>query len=183
MGKRASSSLGLGAPGGGTFTSSMATAASSALRRRTSTQPDPSPPIHSRTRPDPPPAAARPPAAVGSAATSAYPDSRRGSMAAALAAAATDDDLQAAVEAQLRDQYALTSQASRSSCLRTWILFHGAVHASDPNPPPPFPLTPDSILKVSSLFKARRYMSFQNYMYRAKSEHLSLAYRCRRLVA
>ena len=41
-------------------------------------------------------------------------------------------------------------------------------------PPPTFPLTCDSILRVSALFKAGGYLSFENYIYRAKSEHLAL---------
>ena len=71
------------------------------------------------------------------------------------------------------DQYAATSQASRASCLRTWMLFHEAAHASDPDPPPAFPLTPDGIRRVSALFKAGRYISFPNYMFRAKGAHLA----------
>ena len=51
-------------------------------------------------------------------------------MTAAFAAASTDDDLLTAMEAQLHDRYALTSQSSRASCLRTWILFHEAVPTS-----------------------------------------------------
>ena len=41
--------------------------------------------------------------------------------------------------------------------------------------PPPFPLTVDSIQRVSALFKAGNYLSFDNYILRAKSEHLSVS--------
>ena len=146
--KLSNARLGIGAPGGGTFTSAIAKAASHTLRNRTTTVTN-----H------------RPAAAASAActkATSVYTGARRGSMAAALAAASTDEDLQTALEAQLQDRYALTSQSSRASCLRTWILFHEAVHSGLPVPPPPFPLTPDIIHRVSSLFKAGRYMSFSN---------------------
>ena len=37
---------------------------------------------------------------------------------------------------------------------------------------PPFPLTPDKLLRVAAVFKAGGYLSFDNYAYRAKSEHL-----------
>ena len=73
-----------------------------------------------------------------------------------------------------QDKYAATSHASRAAWLRTWMSMHDAVFAREVVRPPPFPLTPLIIDKVATLFKAAGYLSFDNYMFRAKSEHLAL---------
>ena len=73
-----------------------------------------------------------------------------------------------------QDKYAATSHASRAAWLRTWMSVHEAAFAREVVRPPPFPLTPLIIDKVATLFKAAGYLSFDNYMFRAKSEHLLL---------
>ena len=78
-------------------------------------------------------------------------------MAAALAAAATDEQMEFAVQAVVRDRYDETTANSRASWLRTWTTFHKAAYASLESPPPVFPLTSDSILRVAALFKAEEY--------------------------
>ena len=47
-------------------------------------------------------------------------------------------------------------------------------HCRDPDPPAAFPLTEDKILRIAALFKAAGYKSFENYMGRAKNEHISM---------
>ena len=121
------------------------------------------------------PAAAAAPAPVPAASSgSAYPGARRGNIAVALQAAATAAGRQAALDALARDVYAPKSQVVRATWLRTWLTLHEAAHAAVPHSVPPFPLTPDIIARVASLFKAGSYLSFDNYMMRAKSEHLAL---------
>ena len=60
----------------------------------------------------------------------------------------------------------------RASWLRTWLAAHQLAFASSPCAVPPFPLTPHIITRVAAVFKAGGYMSFDNYMYHAKSVHL-----------
>ena len=104
----------------------------------------------------------------------AYPQARRGSIAEALAAAASPETMQEAVDVFRRDKYAASSAAARASWLRTWCTLHSAAHAGERPQAPPFPLTVGSIQKVAALFKAGRYLSFDNYINRAKAEHLAL---------
>lgn len=106
-------------------------------------------------------------------AQSAYPNARRGNLNAALAAAKTPQLLQQTIETFLQDRYALSTQKSRETCLRTWVTMHVNAYQHEPICPPPFPLSVDSIQRVSSLFKAGNYLSFDNYILRAKSEHLA----------
>ena len=92
-------------------------------------------------------------------------------MAVALAAAATDEQMEEAVAAVVRDRFAETTAKSRASWLRTWLILHAAASGVGT---PPFPLTPIIIYGIAVLFKAGKYHSFANYMFRAKAEHMSL---------
>ena len=98
----------------------------------------------------------------------------RGSLSAAAATAASDESMSEAISALLRDQFATSSLAARNSQLKTWHSMHRMAYCRDSNPPAAFPLTEDKILRISALFKASGYKSFENYMGRAKGEHISL---------
>ena len=89
---------------------------------------------------------------VAAAAGPAYPGARRGSLAVALAAAASETEFETAVDDFIRDRYAPKSNAVRATWLRTWLAMHNAAFPG-PDRPPPFPLTPLIICKVSALFK------------------------------
>ena len=156
--------LGIGPPGGGSFNSHSRLALLNATAR-----PAVRPPAAPPTAGVPLPSAAAPmPAAV-------YPGARHGSMAAALQATASDAGMAEAVEALVRDKYAPKTHTVRATWLRTWLAMHAAAFRSEPPPPvPPFPLSPEIIVRVAAMFKAGGYLSFENYMLRAKSEHLGL---------
>ena len=81
--------------------------------------------------------------------------------------------MESAVEALRLDMYAPNTHAVRASWLRTWLSIHHAAFSVG-QPVPPFPLTPLIIRRVAALFKQGGYLSFENYMLRAKAEHLSL---------
>ena len=98
--------------------------------------------------------------------------SRRGSLLAALSAASTPEAFEAALKALIEDRYAATTNRSRASWLKTWLLMHEAVCERTGHNVPPFPLTPDGIYRIAALFKAGGYLSFDNYMLRAKAEHV-----------
>ena len=159
MVKNSSKRLGIGPPGGGTVTAAAA-------RQLTASMPS------HRVRPTLSPAPVRPGSPV--TASSSLPPARRGSLAVALAAAASPESMDAAVHRLLVDRYAPNSNIARASWLRTWLRMHQAAFARSRVQPPPFPLTPEIITRVAALFKAGNYLSFDNYMARAKSEHLSL---------
>ena len=164
MGKRGG---GIGAPGGGSLASAIASAVASrpAAKPRTA-------PLRAQNLPTAVAATSTTPRPAGI--LDPGPGTRRGSLAVALAAAASDEQMEAAVQAVVRDPFAPTTTRARASWLRTWTTLHEAAYASVAVPPSPFPLSCDSILRVSALFKAGGYLSFENYMYRAKSEHLAL---------
>ena len=98
----------------------------------------------------------------------------RGSSSAALSAAATAADLDWAMSDMLAATHANSSRASRASMIRTWTKFHLAAFAHDLAPPEPFPLSPLAIRRVGSLFRAGRYLSFNNYASAARAEHIGL---------
>ena len=144
MGKRGS---GIGAHGGGALASAIA----SAIANRPAAKPRTAPPRANNL----PTAAATTstlprPAGISEPGTG----TRRGSLAVALAAAASDEQMEAAVQAVVRDRFAPTTTRARASWLRTWVTLHDAAYASVAVPPSPFPLSCDSILRVSALFKA-----------------------------
>ena len=74
----------------------------------------------------------------------------------------------------MRMSYSASTARTRSSCLRTWVLLHKAAFPELPKVPP-FPLTVDKIVRVAALFKVGGYLSFANYLGRAKSEHLAVS--------
>ena len=80
----------------------------------------------------------------------------------------------AAISELLRDQFATSSLAARNSQLRTWHSMHRMAFCRESAPPPAFPLTEDKIIRIAALFKAAGYKSFDNYMGRAKAEHIAL---------
>ena len=163
MGKR--SALGIGPAGGG----SISTCA--AIRRpvpKTLRRPLPA------SAPLPKPAGAYASPAAPAKSGPAQPAARRGCLSAALLAARSVGSMEAAVSDLVRDKYAASSHKTRAAWLRTWVALHEAAHAMQPAPPPPFPLTPDGITRTAALFKAGGYLSFANYAFRAKSEHLSM---------
>ena len=98
----------------------------------------------------------------------------RGSLVAAGATAASDENMAVAIAALLKDQFASTSAAARNSMLRTWMSMHRMAHCRDAEPPPAFPLTEDKLIRIAALFKSAGYKSFDNYLSRAKAEHLAL---------
>ena len=51
-------------------------------------------------------------------------------------------------------------------------MHQAAFEDSDPQPPV-FPLTVEGINKIASLFKAGGYLSYHNYVLRAKGEHMT----------
>ena len=102
------------------------------------------------------------------------PTGHRGSIAAAAATAASEESMATAITKLLRDQFATTSMAARNSQLRTWLSMHRMAFCRSDDPPPPFPLTEDIIVRVAALFKAAGYRSFDNYIGRAKAEHIAL---------
>ena len=53
--------------------------------------------------------------------------------------------------------------------LSTWLAYHSERFGSDL---PPFPITVNSLLAVSSLFKKAGYRSYPNYLSAIKSEHI-----------
>ena len=95
-------------------------------------------------------------------------------MIAALAAAGSDEDFEAAMLALIRDKYAATTNLSRASWLKTWLVFHEAVCERLGLNEPAFPLTPAGVQRIAALFKAGGYLSFDNYMFRAKAEHVAV---------
>jgi len=96
-------------------------------------------------------------------------------MAAALAATADDEALEEAVDRLLQDRYAPNTHRVRATWQRTWMKMHVAAHRRMSPPPSPFPLTPDIIHRVAAMFKAGKYLSFENYMMWAKSEHIAVS--------
>ena len=96
----------------------------------------------------------------------------RGSWSAVAAAASSPESMRAAVDKLLKDVHSSSSIASRNSLLKTWFKFHDIAHKGVEVPA--FPLFEDGILRIAALFKAGGYKSFDNYMDRAKSHHISL---------
>ena len=161
-GKRTGNRLGIGVRGGGTLSSVPA------IR-------PPLPRVSPQSAPQHSGQSASQRGSSASSSVSVYPNQRRGSQAAALRAAASEESLQHAVDELMRDRYAANSNRARESWLRTWMTMFAAAYSTAQHPPPPFPLTPQIIFRVAALFKAGRYLSFEQYMQRAKSEHLALA--------
>ena len=61
----------------------------------------------------------------------------------------------------VRDRVAQTSVAPGNSHLKLWIRFHGMVYPEPPSPPV-WPITVESLMRVSSLFKGGGYRSYEN---------------------
>ena len=95
-------------------------------------------------------------------------------MIAALAAPSSDEAFDAATQALLRDKFAATTNLSRASWLKTWLVLHEAVCERLGISEPAFPLTPAGVQSIAALFKAGGYLSFDNYMFRAKAEHVAV---------
>ena len=92
----------------------------------------------------------------------------------ALAASSDMASVDTAVAALVEDQFAASTRAARKSLLNTWIKLHEAAFRHDLPDVPALPLSALSIRRVGALFKAGRYQSFDNYLARAKAEHISL---------
>ena len=93
--------------------------------------------------------------------------------------AASDSALDAgarelALNELIRDYHSNSARKPREAKLSTWIKFH--MEWPELRDTPPFPLTPETIVKVSASFKARQYRSFKNYLYRAKEEHIAMGF-------
>ena len=99
---------------------------------------------------------------------------RRGRLESALAASADVATLESAVATLVEDQFAASTRAARKSLLATWVKLHDAAFRHDLPGVPAFPLSVLSLRRVGALFKAGRYQSFDNYLARAKAEHISL---------
>ena len=67
------------------------------------------------------------------------------------------------------DFSAASGSGNRASLLSTWIAFHEEWFGKAI---PPIPVTTDSLLAVSSLFKKAGYRSFPNYLSAIKAEHV-----------
>jgi hypothetical protein len=67
------------------------------------------------------------------------------------------------------DVHARSSMATQASLLKTWCKFH---HEWFRDGTPPFPITCQSLRACAALFKFRGYRSFENYLSRAKREHV-----------
>jgi hypothetical protein len=94
-------------------------------------------------------------------------------MTTALSASASVEAMDAAVAALLLDRYAANTHRSRLTWQKTWLKMHVAAHRHIHPPPPPFPLTPTILHRIAALFKAGGYLSYENYVIWAKSEHLA----------
>ena len=152
--------LGIGAP----ITVSIAAHRARAKAKptaRSAAFPSPQPPPHSSP-------------SVASSSDSLLPGLRRGSLQVAVRTADDPAASEAALQLLLTDRFAATTARSRDSCLRTWLLLHDRAYRTASPPVPPFPLTPEKIYKISSLFKAGGYLSYDNYLLRAKAEHMAL---------
>ena len=97
--------------------------------------------------------------------------SRRGSRAKATAAA-RDVDPEALVQELLADRHSASAVNSAASLLRGWRHYHLLAHQHMTDPPPPYPVTADSIIRVGSLFKKGGYRSFPNYLSAGKTRHI-----------
>ena len=82
--------------------------------------------------------------------------------------------MEEAIQSLWRDRFAQSTNRSRDSLLCTWCRLHAAAFAGRVPPLDPFPLTSEKLIATSALFKAGGYLSFDNYAFRAKSEHLML---------
>ena len=63
------------------------------------------------------------------------PSGARGSLAAAASTAASEENMESAITALLRDQFAATSVGSRNSMLRTWLAMHRMAYCRLDSPP------------------------------------------------
>ena len=68
------------------------------------------------------------------------------------------------------DIYAQSSKSSQASLFKTWRTLHTEWFGVGSGP---LPLTPDSIRAVAALMKNRGYRSFQNFLSKAKREHIT----------
>ena len=96
---------------------------------------------------------------------------RRGSKAKA-AAAIRSSDPEALVQELVEDRYAASGVASVASLVRGWERFHLLAHRHLDDPPPVYPITADSLIRVGSIFKKGGYRSFANYLSAAKTRHV-----------
>ena len=105
---------------------------------------------------------------------------RRGSKGLAIATASDPDRFRDACVAYERDKDARGVQAARSSYLNTWSELHAAYFAaladSSGVAPDVFPLAPASVDGVATLLKAGRYRACEEYMAKAKDEHIALGW-------
>lgn len=97
---------------------------------------------------------------------------KRGSLALALAAASSEQAFAHALAKMHKDKYADTTNQSRASWFKTWMILHDAAFEDTDPPPPHFPLTVTAINRIAALCKAGRYLSYDNYVLRAKSAHM-----------
>lgn len=145
------------------------------LRSRGATGPTAVAPPLNVQLPTPAASATATPPRLGRDAPQLHP-SRRGSRDLALATAADPASLEAAIFKYTQEQEAASSGPVLESRLRTWIEFHQAFYASLCMPgdslPDPFPLTVDHIHGVAALLKAGGYRSAEEYLSRAKDEHV-----------
>ena len=105
---------------------------------------------------------------------------RRGSKDLALAAASDPRRFRDACADYERDKDARGVQAARSSYLNTWSELHAAYFAaledSSGVVPDVFPLTTASVDGRATLLKAGRYRACEEYMAKAKDEHIALGW-------
>ena len=78
-----------------------------------------------------------------------------------------------ALEGLLCDFYAASSDAPRTSQLKTWEKYHKSWYGGNSSA---WPMTEHSLIRVSALFKLGCYKSFKNYLSRAKDHHVSLGH-------
>jgi hypothetical protein len=93
----------------------------------------------------------------------------RGDSVGAHAAASSSASRASAMAALEAGMHAASSAGPRRSLLSTWISFHTEWFGVEVEP---FPLTEDIVTSVAAMFKSGRYRSFQQYMSRAKEEHI-----------
>ena len=97
----------------------------------------------------------------------------RAAMATAQEKISTGTGRRDALDALVNDFYASSSQAPRTSQLKTWERYHATWYGDQV---PVWPLSEQSLVRVSALFKLGGYKSFKNYLSRAKDHHISLGF-------
>ena len=76
----------------------------------------------------------------------------------------------------LLDRHARSSVASKASWINTWRRFHDLAFADSSPPVPMLPITPRTLVHVSSLFKAGGYRGYPNYLSAVKSLHIDAGF-------